>query len=70
MGRWKPPPASVGFSVLSLILLAASGGSQRIVFLRVKEIQCYVPPFAAYGVMSARFNTLAISLVNRREPAS
>jgi len=33
----------------------------------IREIQYYVPGFAAYGVMSACFNNLAISLVIRRE---
>jgi ABC-2 type transport system permease protein len=48
-------------------LLAATDGSQEIKHLHVTEIQYYVPGFAAYGLMSACFNTLAISLVNRRE---
>lgn len=67
---WRNPFGAfftVGFSLVFLVLLAATGGSQRIVFLHVKEIQYYVPGFAAYGVMSACFNTLAITLVNRRE---
>ena len=33
----------------------------------IRAIQYYVPGFAAYGVMSACFNTLAITLVVRRE---
>jgi ABC-2 type transport system permease protein len=67
---WRNPFGAfftVGFSLIFLLLLAASGGTQRVVFLHIKGIQYYVPGFAAYGVMSACFNTLAISLVNRRE---
>lgn len=67
---WRNPFGAfftVGFSLVFLVLLAATGGAQKVVFLHVKEIQYYVPGFAAYGVMSACFNTLAISLVNRRE---
>lgn len=67
---WRNPFGAfftVGFSLIFLLLLAATGGSQKVNFLGVKEIQYYVPGFAAYGVMSACFNTLAISLVNRRE---
>lgn len=67
---WRNPFGAfftVGFSIIFLLLLAATGGSQKPNFLGVKEIQYYVPGFAAYGVMSACFNTLAISLVNRRE---
>jgi ABC-2 type transport system permease protein len=66
---WRNPVGAVftvGFSLVFLLLLAASGGSQKT-FLGVKEIQYQVPAFAAYGVMSACFNALAISLVNRRE---
>lgn len=58
---------TVIFSVLFLVLLAASGADKKIAFLHVTQIQYYVPGFAAYGVMSACFNTLAISLVVRRE---
>jgi ABC-2 type transport system permease protein len=67
---WRNPFGAgftVGFSVIFLVLLAASGGAQRNSVIVVKEIQYYVPGFAAYGVMSACFNMLAISLVNRRE---
>ncbi|HVC15421.1 MAG TPA: ABC transporter permease [Acidimicrobiales bacterium] len=67
---WRNPFGAfftVGFSLIFLVLLAASGGATKVTFLGVKEVQYYVPGFAAYGVMSACFNTLAISLVNRRE---
>jgi ABC-2 type transport system permease protein len=77
---WRNPFGSfftVGFSVIFLVLLAATGGAQKFgvpiqlnghtVTLHVKQVQYYVPGFAAYGVMSVCFNALAISLVNRRE---
>jgi ABC-2 type transport system permease protein len=59
---------TIGFSVVFLILLGASQGNQRIGFYsNIRLIQYYVPGFAAYGVMAACFNILAITLVNRRE---
>jgi ABC-2 type transport system permease protein len=59
---------TVGFSVVFLILLGASAGNQRIGFYgNIRLVQYYVPGFAAYGVMAACFNILAITLVNRRE---
>lgn len=68
---WLNPIGAVftlGFSVVFLILLGASAGDSRISFLHnIRLIQYYVPGFAAYGVMAACFNILAITLVNRRE---
>ncbi len=67
---WRNPfgaTFTVGFSLVFLVLLAATQGSHEIRSLHVTQIQYYVPGFAAYGVMSACFNMLAISLVNRRE---
>jgi ABC-2 type transport system permease protein len=59
---------TVGFSLLFLVLLGASAGASRVGYLHnIKLIQYYVPGFIAYGVMSAAFNSLAISLVIRRE---
>jgi ABC-2 type transport system permease protein len=59
---------TVGFSVVFLILLGASAGNSRVPFYgNIREVQYYVPGFAAYGVMAACFNILAITLVNRRE---
>lgn len=59
---------TVGFSLLFLVLLSASAGSSRVSYLHnIKLVQYYVPGFIAYGVMSASFNALAISLVIRRE---
>lgn len=68
---WKNPFGAfftLGFSVIFLVLLGATGGTNQISFLgHIKLIQYYVPGFAAYGVMSACFNVLTISLVVRRE---
>jgi ABC-2 type transport system permease protein len=59
---------TVGFSVVFLILLGATAGNTRISFYgNIRLVQYYVPGFAAYGVMAACFNILAITLVNRRE---
>lgn len=59
---------TVGFSVVFLVLLGASAGSQRISYLgNIKLVEYYVPGFVAYGVMAAAFTTLAVSLVVRRE---
>jgi ABC-2 type transport system permease protein len=68
---WRNPVGSVftvGFSVLFLVLLGASAGDSRISYLGgIRTITYYVPGFAAYGVMAACFNTLAVTLVFRRE---
>jgi ABC-2 type transport system permease protein len=68
---WRNPVGSVftvGFSVVFLVLLGASVGNSRIDFLGgVRTVAYYVPGFAAYGVMAACFNTLAVTLVFRRE---
>lgn len=59
---------TIGFSVVFLVLLGASAGSSRITYYgNIKLVQYYVPAFVAYGVMSACFNTLAVTLVVRRE---
>jgi len=59
---------TIGFSVLFLVLLGATNGSQTISSLHnITNDQFYVPGFAAYGVMSACFTMLAINLVTRRE---
>src|SRR3984957_4173607 len=59
---------TVGFSVVFLVLLGASAGNSRVAFLgNIRLVQYYVPGFAAYGVMAACFNILAIQLVTRRE---
>ncbi|MDA8292305.1 MAG: ABC transporter permease [Actinomycetota bacterium] len=68
---WRNPFGAgftIGFSVVFLVLLAATGGSSRSSTLGgIRLVQYYVPGFAAYGVMSACFNTLGIQLVVRRE---
>ena len=59
---------TVGFSVVFLVMLGASAGNQLVPHLgNIRLVQYYVPGFIAYGVMSAGFNTLAITLVVRRE---
>jgi ABC-2 type transport system permease protein len=59
---------TVGFSVVFLLLLASAGGTQHSSAIGgIREIQYYVPGFAAYGVMSACYNNLGIQLVNRRQ---
>ncbi len=71
LGFWLNPVAAVftvGFSVVFLVLLAATAGGSRISFLGNRRVvDYYVPAFAAYGVMSACFNTLTIAIVVRRE---
>jgi ABC-2 type transport system permease protein len=68
---WLNPVAAVftvGFSVVFLVLLGAAAGNARIPMLHnIRQIQYYVPGFAAYGVMSACFNMLSVTLVVRRE---
>ncbi len=59
---------TVGFSVLFLVMMGASAGQSRVSYLgNIKLVQYYVPAFVAYGVMSACFTTLAITMVVRRE---
>lgn len=58
---------TVVFSVLLLVMVAGASGNHHKTFYGSSEIQYYVPAFAAYGVMSASFNNLAIALVTRRE---
>lgn len=60
---------TLGFSVIFLVLSAASSGhSAHSAALGGAEVlQYYVPGFAAYGVMAACYSTLGIQLVNRRE---
>lgn len=69
---WRNPFAAfftIGFSLTFLVLLTATGGAHKPITAgsHVTVVQFFMPRFAAYGVMSACFNTLAISLVNRRE---
>jgi ABC-2 type transport system permease protein len=68
---WLNPIAAVftvGFSVVFLVLLGSSAGNSTSSTLGgVRVIQYYVPGFIAYGVMATCFNSVAISLVARRE---
>lgn len=68
---WLNPFAAlftVGFSVVFLVLLGSSSGNSTSSTLGgVRVIQYYVPGFLAYGVMATCFNSLATSLVVRRE---
>lgn len=68
---WLNPLAAIftiGFSVVFLVLLGSSAGNSTSSTLGgLKVIQYYVPGFLAYGVMSTCFNSLATSLVVRRE---
>jgi ABC-2 type transport system permease protein len=68
---WRNPQMAlftVVFSLIFLVILAATAGSVRVSYLGgVKAIQYYVPGLMAYGVIAACFTMLAINLVNRRE---
>lgn len=59
---------TIAFSVIFLVLL---GGTNQKAFVtsygHIKLIDYYVGGFCAYGVMSACFTILCISVVNRRE---
>jgi len=71
LGFWLNPVAAVftiGFSLVFLVLLASTAGNARFTqYGDIREVQYYLPGFAAYGVMSACFNMLTITLVVRRE---
>ncbi|HLI15459.1 MAG TPA: ABC transporter permease [Acidimicrobiales bacterium] len=67
---WRNPFGAIftiGFSVIFLLLLASSASARLRQIGDIRAVQYYVPGFAAYGVMSACFNTLAVNLVGRRE---
>ncbi len=68
---WLSPVSAVftiGFAVIFLVVLGLTTGDTHVKFLgNVREVEYYVPAFAAYGIMSTCFNTLAIALVIRRE---
>ncbi len=71
LGFWLNPIGAVFtvvFSVVFLLLLSSTAGSSRIPYLaHIRVVVYYVPSFAAYGIMSACFNMLTITLVVRRE---
>jgi ABC-2 type transport system permease protein len=59
---------TIGFSVVFLVLLSSTAGNSRVAFLgNIRQVEYYVPAFAAYGVMAVCFNTLSVALVVRRE---
>lgn len=68
---WLSPVSAVftiGFAVIFLVALGLTTGNSHVRFLgNVRQVDYYVPAFAAYGIMSTCFNTLAIALVIRRE---
>ncbi len=58
---------TIGFSVVFVVIFLSTSRHSTVSFLTINLGQYYVPAFAAYGVMAACFNVLAISMVNRRE---
>jgi ABC-2 type transport system permease protein len=59
---------TVGFSVVFIVIFLSTSGHSTVGYLaHINLGDYYLPAFAAYGIMSACFNILAISLVNRRE---
>ena len=59
---------TIGFSVVFIVIfLSTAGHTTDNASLDILLGQYYLPAFAAYGIMSACFSILAISLVNRRE---
>jgi len=58
---------TVGFSVVFVVIFLPTSRHSTVNYLSFNLGQYYVPAFAAYGVMAACFNVLAITMVNRRE---
>jgi ABC-2 type transport system permease protein len=59
---------TIGFSLVFIVIFESTSGHSTVGYLaHINLGQYYIPAFAAYGVMAACFNILAISLVNRRE---
>jgi ABC-2 type transport system permease protein len=59
---------TIGFSVVFIVIFESTAGHSTVGFLKHINLgQYYLPAFAAYGVMGACFNVLAITMVNRRE---
>ena len=59
---------TIGFSVVFIVIFLSTSGHSTVGYLaHINLGEYYLPAFAAYGIMSACFNILAISLVNRRE---
>ena len=59
---------TIGFSLVFIVIFEGTSQHSTVNYLAHIDLgQYYLPAFAAYGVMSACFNTLAIQTVNRRE---
>jgi ABC-2 type transport system permease protein len=59
---------TIGFSVVFIVIFESTSRHSTVSYLaHINLGQYYLPAFAAYGVMAACFNILAITLVNRRE---
>jgi ABC-2 type transport system permease protein len=59
---------TIGFSVIFIVIFESTSQHATVAYLpHVVLGQYYLPAFAAYGVMAACFNILAIQTVNRRE---
>jgi ABC-2 type transport system permease protein len=59
---------TIGFSLVFVVIFESTSGHSTVSYLgHINLGQYYLPAFAAYGVMAACFNILAITLVNRRE---
>ena len=59
---------AIGFSVVFIVIFESTSSHSTVSFLAHTNLgQDYLPAFASYGVMAARFKILAIQLVNRRE---
>jgi ABC-2 type transport system permease protein len=59
---------TIGFSVVFVVIFESTSRHSTVSYLQHINLgQYYLPAFAAYGIMAACFNILAITLVNRRE---
>lgn len=59
---------TIGFSVVFIVIFLSTSGHSTVGYLaHINLGQYYLPAFAAYGIMAACFNILAITMVNRRE---
>jgi ABC-2 type transport system permease protein len=59
---------TIGFSVIFIVIFLSTSGHSTVGFLaHINLKQYYLPAFITYGVMSASFSILALTLVNRRE---
>ena len=59
---------TIGFSVVFIVISEGTSQHSMVSYLaHINLGQYYLPAFAAYGVMAACFNILAIQTVNRRE---